>query len=318
MANIEIPTVDLSHFLSNSQGDEIIDARKRAIGIMSKACSDYGFFYVINHGVSQKHLNRALQLSKIFFEYPQEEKLKCKPKPEAPFPAGYSQAKTSVENNAYFLMFHPRCGFNVFPTNPPELKETQEEMFSQFSKLSELIAEIINDDCLGLPHNLLKEYIDDSSWNLLLTNYYPSVSDAQNVGMLQHKDCNCLSLVVQDDAGGLEYLINGEWIPIIPPKSGEILVNVGDILQVFTNDKYKSTLHRVVSPEGRSRNSFVYSYNVHGDKWIEPLPQFTTEIQELPKYRRFTYKEYLSLRLSNKQNPSQTPEDAVTIAYYEI
>lgn len=87
---------------------------------------------------------------------------------------------------------------------------------------------------------------------------------------------------------------------------------------MLSNDKFKSATHRVVRPKGRSRNSFVFFYNLHGDRWVEPLPQFSNEIGEKPKYRGFMYKDYQALRLRNKTHPPSRPEDVIHITHYAI
>ncbi|KAK2995939.1 hypothetical protein RJ640_003731 [Escallonia rubra] len=81
---------------------------------------------------------------------------------------------------------------------------------------------------------------------------------------------------------------------------------------VLSNNKFKSGVHRVVSPEGTNRHSFAFFYHLEGEKWVEPLSHFTKEIGDKPKYRGFPYKEYYGLRLGQKTNPPATPEDRST------
>ena len=88
--------------------------------------------------------------------------------------------------------------------------------------------------------------------------------------------------------------------------------------KVLSNNKFKSATHRVVRPEGRSRYSFAFFYNLQGDKWVEPLSQFTKEIGEPPKYRGFLFKEYQQMRMRNKSHPPSRPEDVIHITHYAI
>ena len=119
MADPLIPTVDLSPFFK--EDDE--DGKKKAMDVITKACSEYGFFQIVNHGVPIKLLQRALELSRIFFEYPAEKKLESSPASDAPLPAGYNmQHQRSPDKNEYLLMFPPGSSFNVFPEKPPEFK----------------------------------------------------------------------------------------------------------------------------------------------------------------------------------------------------
>ncbi|XP_027169639.1 flavonol synthase/flavanone 3-hydroxylase-like [Coffea eugenioides] len=314
MANLAIPTIDLSPFLNNEDDD---NCKKKVKEIISQACSEYGFFQVVNHGVPLNLLSRAMELSKTYFAFPEEEKLKCSPKCGAPLPAGYNKApEFSPEKKEYMIMFPPDSGFNTLPSNPPEFKDVMEAMFSHFSKAGELIESLIN-VCLGLPQNFLKEYNHDRSWDFMLALHYFAATETENNGTSEHEDGNCITLVVQDESGGLEVYKNGEWIPVIP-EPGKIVVNIGDSIQVLTNKKFKSATHRVVRPKGRSRHSFAFFYTLQGDKWVEPLPQFTEEIGETAKFRGFFYKDYLELRTRSKLHPQSRPEDVIRIAHYAI
>ncbi|CAK9138086.1 unnamed protein product [Ilex paraguariensis] len=314
MADSAIPTVDLSPFFTD--GDE--DGKKKAKEVIRQACSDYGFFQVVNHGVPLALMNRAMDLSKTFFAFPDEEKLKCAPPAsDAPVPGGYNkQPERSPDKNEYVLMFPPGSSFNVFPTNPPEFQKILEEMFTYFTNTAQLM-EIILSDCLGLSPNFLKEYNEDRSWDLMAAMHYFAATDTENTGVSEHEDLNLISFVFQDEIGGLEVQKDGQWIPV-PPIQDTLIVNVSDVIQVLSNNRFKSATHRVVRTKGRNRHSFAFFYNLQGDKWVEPLAQFTTEIGEPPKYRGFVYKDYLALRKRNLTHPPSKREDFINITHYSI
>ncbi|KAJ0049350.1 hypothetical protein Pint_15215 [Pistacia integerrima] len=306
-----IPTVDLSPFFR--ENDE--DGKKKAIEVIREACSTYGFFQIVNHGVPPTLLCRALELSKTFFGYSDEEKLKSSPGSGAPLPAGYSrQPLHSPDKNEYLLMFPPSSTFNVYPENPPEFKEVLEEVFSHLTKTCSLIESIVN-ECLDLPPNFLKEYNHDRSWDFMAALRYFPATEAENNGITEHEDGNCVTFVFQDQVGGLEVKKNDQWIPVTPAQD-TIVVNLGDVIQVLSNNKLKSATHRVVRVKGKSRYSYAFFYNLQGDKWVEPLPQFSEDIGEPPKYRGFLYKEYQALRMRNKTHPPTKPEDVIHITHY--
>lgn len=231
--NSGIPTVDLSPFFA--EGDE--EGKRKAIKIIGHACSEYGFFRVVNHGVPVELMKRALALSKTFFDYPTEAKLKSGPVPGTPIPAGYSrQPERSADKNEFFMMFPPGSSFNVYPINPPGFRDVLEEMFSQFVNTGRIIENIIN-ECLGLPSNLLTEYNDDRKWDLMSAFRYFPATERENTRVAEHKDVNCITFVFQDEVGGLEVLKDGNWIPVTPVE-GTLVVNVGDVIQVMTNETY--------------------------------------------------------------------------------
>ncbi|GLT43591.1 hypothetical protein SLA2020_175300 [Shorea laevis] len=313
MAAETIPTVDLSLFFKES--DE--EGKKMAMEEISQACSQYGFFQLINHGVPLDLMRRALHLSREFFSYPDEEKIKSSPGSGAPLPAGYSrQPAHSPDKNEYLLMFPPGSSFNTYPQNPPQIKETLEEMFSYLVKTGQLVEDILN-QCLGLPPNFLREFNHYRSWDFMTALHYFPSSETENNGLTEHEDGNCITFVFQDDAGGLEVRKDGKWIPVTPLPD-TLVVNVGDVIQVLSNKKFKSATHRVVRPKGKSRYSYAFFYSLQGDKWVEPLPQFTDEIGERPKYRGFFYKDYQALRMRNKTHPPSRPEDVIHITHYAI
>ncbi|KAL8123541.1 hypothetical protein AgCh_011495 [Apium graveolens] len=308
-----IPTVDLSPFYTT--GDD--EGMKKAKDLIHQACSTYGFFQVVNHGVPLQLMNKAMQVSKTFFEFPDEEKLKSSPASGAPLPAGYNkQHEHSADRNEYLLMFPPASNFNVLPKNPPEFKKAAEELFSSFVKTAQLLEAIVA-ECLGLPSNFLQKFNDDRDWDFMVALRYFLATDNDNNGLSEHEDGNIITLVLQDDVGGLEVRKNGEWIPATPTE-GTLIVNLGDVVQVLSNNKYKSATHRVVTTKGRKRYSYAFFYNLQGDKWVEPLPEFTTAIGELPKYRKFLFKDYQALRMRNKTHPPSRPEDVIHITHYSI
>jgi isopenicillin N synthase-like dioxygenase len=309
-----IPTVDLSPFLTSGDDEQ---AKRNATEVITKACSEYGFFQIVNHGLCPALMSQALELSNTFFDYPNEEKLKSAAKSGAPLPAGYSkQPDHSPEKNEYLLMFPPGSSFNVFPQNPPEFKQVLENVFNCLCKIASVIESIVN-ECLGLPPNTLNEFNHDRSWDFLVALHYFPATEAENNGIAEHEDGNLFTFVFQDEAGGLEVHKDGKWIAA-RPAPGTIVVNVADVIQVLSNNKLKSATHRVVRPKGRSRYSFAFFHNLHGDKWVEPLPQFSKEMGEAPKYRGFFYKEYQQLRIKNKTHPPSRPQDVIRITHYEI
>ncbi|EYU35842.1 hypothetical protein MIMGU_mgv1a023206mg [Erythranthe guttata] len=312
--NNNVPTIDLSVFFRD--GDE--EAKKAVKEKVGRACTEYGCFMAKNHGISAELMSRAMQLCREFFDLEDEEKLKCSPIAAGPawrIPAGYTKHPAhSPDKNEHLLMLAPQSGLNVLPNSPPGFKDAVEELFENFTKTGELILSILT-DYMDFPPNFLKEFNQDRSWDWMNIKRYFPATEPDSVGISSHKDGNAITFVFQDDVGGLELLKDGRYIPI-PPSPGTLVCNLGDIFQVLTNEKITSPLHRVVSPKGSSRYSFSFFYNMGGDKWIEPLPQFTTEIGEPPKYKGFMFKEYQALRIRNKTHPPYG--ESVDITHYAI
>ncbi|KAG5618582.1 hypothetical protein H5410_018406 [Solanum commersonii] len=192
-----------------------------------------------------------------------------------------------------------------------------EAIVSHFTKLGVVLEGIIN-ECLGLPPDFRTNYRNDRSRDSLLgLHYFPAIEDDNNTGETAHEDPGCFTILYQDEVRGLEVHKDDHWIPIAPSKD-KLIVSIGDVIQVLSNNKFRSATHRVLRPSETNRYSYAFFYNVHGDKWVEPLPQFTKEIGESPKYRGFVFEEYHHLRIKNRSHPPDRPEDLIHITHYSI
>ncbi|XP_057473103.1 flavonol synthase/flavanone 3-hydroxylase-like isoform X2 [Actinidia eriantha] len=312
MAISRIPIVDLSPFFT--QGDEDAGKKEAAMEMMDEACSEYGFFQVLNHGVPLDLMSRALTLSKTFFELPMEEKRKCSPPPGTPYPTGYNRfLENNNEQRQIFFMFAPGFDFNVLPTDPPEFRDVLEELFSHLVKASLVVEKIIS-ECLGLPVEFLSEYNNDRRRDKMIAQVYSTATADNQIGVSEHRDGHCLTFVLQDEVGGLEALKDGEWISLTPTE-GALVVNLGDIIQVLSNDKYKSAVHRVMRTRGKARASISFFYSLADEKWVEPLPQFTTDVGQPPKYKRYLEGDFVKMRLnmmtSRLKNVSSAPNQEI-------
>ncbi|KAH0749652.1 hypothetical protein KY290_028884 [Solanum tuberosum] len=242
----KVPTVDLSPFFREGYEDK----KRKIVDTISKACCEYGFFQIVNHGVPLDLTSQALKVSKSFFESPTEAKLKCSPLPNVPVPAGYNKKPNpSYEFSEFLIMLPPGSDFNIFPDNPPQFREVMEELFSQFMKIGMVVERILS-ECLGLPSCVLEEFNNDRSWDFLIALFYLPATEKERIGSNPHKDFSCFTIVLQNEVAGLEVQKDGEWI-LIAPQPDALVVNIGDALQVLTNDKFKSPRHRVVRPNGR-------------------------------------------------------------------
>ncbi|RLM65774.1 flavonol synthase/flavanone 3-hydroxylase-like [Panicum miliaceum] len=308
-----LPVVDLAPFLTGDEG-----GIARATEAVREACRTHGFFRAVNHGVPAELLARALDLSAAFFALPDEEKAKVRlaAGSEAPLPAGYGrQPAHSTDKNEYLVVFDPKLGFNVYPAEPAGFRESVEDCRRKLTELGLLIQEILN-ECMGLPPGFLRGYNDDRGFDHMTAKRYFPAMEEENVGFSEHEDGNCVTFILQDGVGGLEVLKDGDWVPA-EPVDGSIVVNIGDVIQVLSNNKLKSATHRVVRKPVH-RHSFAFFFNLHGDKWVEPLPEFTAKIGEPPRYRRLLYREYQQLRVRNKTHPPARTEDVVHVSHYAI
>ncbi|KAL6844489.1 hypothetical protein ACP4OV_026162 [Aristida adscensionis] len=315
-----IPVVDLSPFFAGDDEDgAAAAAAASATEAVRQACRTHGFFRAVNHGVPAELMARAMELSAAFFALPEEEKAMVRPAVapnDTPLPAGYGRLPAPADDKyEYMVVYNPKLGVNVYPAEPAGFRETMEECYAKLTELGMLTQEILN-ECMGLPAGFLENYNGDRSFDHMTAKcYFPAVAE-DNSGLGEHEDSNCITFIFQDSVGGLEVLKDGQWVPA-EPVEGSIIVNVGDVMQVLSNKKLKSATHRVVRKPVH-RHSIAYFFSVHGDQWVEPLPEFTAKIGETPRYRGFRYKEYQRQRIRNKTHPPARPEDIVRITHYAI
>ncbi|PUZ49173.1 hypothetical protein GQ55_7G304800 [Panicum hallii var. hallii] len=265
-----LPVVDLAPFFNEDDGGR--GGVVRATEAVREACRTHGFFRAVNHGVPAEVMSRALELSAAFFALPDDEKARARPAEGtvAPLPAGYArQPAHSADKHEYVLVFDPKLGFNEYPAEPAGFREAVEECYAKFTELGLLVQEVLN-ECMGLPPGFLRDYNGDRGFDFMSAMRYFPATEEENNGLSAHEDGNCITFVLQDGVGGLEVLKDGEWVPA-EPVDGSIIVNIGDVIQVLSNNKLKSATHQVVRKPVH-RHSLAFFFNVHGDKWIEPLP----------------------------------------------
>ncbi|KAF3631861.1 putative 1-aminocyclopropane-1-carboxylate oxidase 5-like isoform X2 [Capsicum annuum] len=299
MASSDIPTIDVSPYFKSDQENE--EGKKKAMEKIREACVTYGFFHIANHGIPLELLSRTMDMYKTFFASSDEEKLSI--------PHNYlkSTQKSAGTFEHLWVRLSSSSAFDVCPNNPPQFRKVLEEMASHFTKLG-VVSERIISECLGLPPDFLANYTNERSRDALMgLNYFPAKED-DNTGKPAHEDPGCFTIVYQYEVGGLQVQKDGQWIPIAPSRD-KLVVNIGDVIQVLSNYKFKSATHKLVRARETNHCSYAFFYDMQRDKWIDPLPQFTKEIGESPKYRGFLFEEYLQLRLRNVTHPPARPED---------
>ena len=166
----------------------------------------------------------------------------------------------------------------------------------QLIKLAENLSELMCEK-LGIQKGYIKELFSGSKGPSVSTKVakYPQCPQPELVrGLCAHTDAGGIILLLQDDqVPGLEFFKDGQWVEIPPSKNNTIFINTGDQVEVLTNGRYKSALHRVMADKNGSRLSIATFYNPAGDAIISPAPKLL-----YPK--RFRFQNYLSLYATTK------------------
>ncbi|XP_030928877.1 protein DMR6-LIKE OXYGENASE 2-like [Quercus lobata] len=282
-----IPLIDLQDLNGPKRSDII-----KEIGL---ACLNYGFFQVSNHGISEAVIDNMLDISREFFHMPESERLKNysdDPMKTMRLSTSFNVRTENLSSWRDYLRLHchPLEDYiQEWPTNPPSFREVVGEYCRNARSLALRLLEAVSES-LGLE----KDYIDKAlgkHGQHMAINYYPHCPQPDlTYGLPKHSDPNVMTILLQDDVPGLQVLRNGKWVAVNPIPS-TFIVNIGDQIQVLSNDRYKSVLHRAVVNCDKERISIPTFYCPSPDAVIGPAPQLI-DIDSSTHYRNFVYSEY--------------------------
>ncbi|GLT55719.1 hypothetical protein SLA2020_288150 [Shorea laevis] len=289
-----IPLIDLQHLFSNDWA-----IRAKTLNSISRACQEWGFFQVVNHGVNPELLRRIRELWREFFNLPLEVKQEYANDPGTY--EGYG-SRLGVEKGAildwsdyFFLHFMPASlrKESKWPAMPQSLRELVAEYGAEVVKLGGRLLKILSIN-LGLEEDYLLNAFggDENLGGCLRVNFYPKCPQPDlTLGLSPHSDPGGMTLLLPDvDVAGLQVRRNGNWITVKTVPDA-FIVNMGDQIQVLSNAIYKSVEHRVIVNSAKDRVSLAFFYNPNSDLLIEPAKQLVTE--ERPAlYKPMTFDEY--------------------------
>ncbi|MCO5571210.1 hypothetical protein L7F22_024945 [Adiantum nelumboides] len=302
-----IPVIDLAR-LSSDRAGVIVD--------VGRACEEWGFFQVINHDIPLQAIHNLKEGAKAFFALPLADKLQVKRSFEHAL--GYNDgeltknardwkevfdiaAEGCLELPAHFHgdHLHTRTTLNQWPSAMPHLRMVIEEYVSATKELAFTLLHLIAQS-LGLPPRYFDEHFLASKTVRLRLNHYPISPAPHQLALCigAHKDTGALTILLQDDVGGLEVKQkDGQWIPVKPNPIAPV-INVGDVIQVYSNDKYKSVEHRVLTNKGADRYSFPLFFNPAHWVMVSPIPELIDE-EHPPKYGPYNWGKYMKRRMDS-------------------
>lgn len=330
MSTETIPLVDLGGSL-----DAASPASARAAVQLHQALTTIGFAYIGGHSVPEPALSGAFEASRRFHASSQARKDSIAIND---FHRGYmglatstivtsSVARVTRPNLSESLMLmhelaaddpdvlagKPLQGPNQWPDWLPGFRPAIERYLSEIDTLARHVVRLIALS-LKLPANALDSFFRKPTTFLRLLHYppQPPQSRADQFGSAPHTDYGIITLLAQDDSGGLQVRPRvGEWIDA-PPLPGTFVLNVADMLARWTNNRYVSTPHRVINRSGGDRYSLPYFFDVGMDEVIECLA-VCTEAANPPRYPAVRYGDYLMERLQKNydyRNPYTQPDPA--------
>lgn len=302
-----LPVIDLDGLIGNgsssssdSNSNNNSNLRIRRAEIVEEvrvAAESWGFFQVLNHGIPEDVMNQMIEGVRKFHEQPKEVKMKIysrEKEKKVKFQSNFDLFKSKAANWRDTLV----CVMGPNPPNPDEfpsiIKEEMLEYSKHMKKLGEIILELLS-EALGLTPNYLRE-LDCGKGHSLICHYYPACPEPdRTLGHAKHRDPDFLTVLLQDQIGGLQVRHRNQWINVHPIK-GALVINIGDLLQLISNDKFQSVEHRVLANHEGPRISVACLFATHfqeTNRVYSPIQDLTSNrVRDLPLYKETSVKDY--------------------------
>ena len=282
---------------------------------LGRSFEEYGFAIIADHGIPDELINRAEDKAKAFFALPEEVKRKYHvaggggARGYTPFGIETAKGHKAHDLKEFWHVgrdlpqghrFRDHMPDNLWPSEVSSFKDTFQELFATFDRTGLKVLKAIA-RYLKIDEDYFEDAVRDGNSVLRALHYPPQTEPTgEHIRAGAHEDINAITLLLGAEEAGLELLTrDGRWIPV-SPKPGELVINIGDMLQRLTNGKLRSTTHRVVNPTpdraSKARYSMPFFLHFRSDFLIEALPE-TVPTGEQPKWPPITANDYLQERL---------------------
>lgn len=280
---------------------------QKALAKLDAACRDWGFFQVTDHGVGRSLIDRVHAEMRAFFASSTDEKSRIVRTRSNVW--GYYDRELTKNTRDWKEIFDvgpeqaagPVAGATPqWPTGLPGFQPAMTEYIAACRIVANRLLAGIAANLGASASDLLAAFGADDSTFLRL-NYYPVCDDpappdasttapAGHLGINRHTDAGALTVLIQNEQPGLQVCVNGVW-QLIAPVSEALVINIGDIVQVWSNDRYRAPLHRVLANRQHARYSAAVFFNPSYETNYAPLPSMCTAGSP-PRYRPVNWGEF--------------------------
>jgi len=260
---------------------------------------------ILNHGISTELMDEVEKLTKDHYKRVREQRFLEFASKALKDAQGVKAAVNLDWESTFFVRHLPESNIAEIPDLDDEYRRAMKRFAGELEALAERLLELLCEN-LGLDRGYLARAFRGPStgaptFGTKVSSYPPCPRPDLVSGLRAHTDAGGIILLFQDDrVGGLQLLKDGEWVDV-PPLRHSIVVNLGDQLEVITNGRYKSVMHRVVAQPDGNRMSIASFYNPGSDAIIFPaLALVKADGAALGSYPRFVFEDYMKLYVRHK------------------
>ncbi len=279
-----IPVIDVSGAVNGTDVQSVAQA-------IYRAATDHGFFYISGHGISQTLMDQAFAVSRAFFAHPTELKrtVAVNTRQRGWMAQGMSKMAGATTHDLKEVFFwgtetqaddpdvlanKPLVAVNQWPTD--QFPRLRDELLPYYNAVCDVARRVMSAVAVSLDQS--PDFFDGCYAKPLARGqlvYYPPSTETdeaeQRFGVAPHTDFGVLTLLLQDDSGGLQVRSKtGDWIEA-PPIPGTLVCNIGDLLARWSNNRFASTVHRVINRTSNARYSIPVFFDPHTDTVIDPV-----------------------------------------------
>uniref|UniRef100_A0A7N0UPL1 Fe2OG dioxygenase domain-containing protein n=1 Tax=Kalanchoe fedtschenkoi TaxID=63787 RepID=A0A7N0UPL1_KALFE len=309
----QVPTIDLKEI--DSEDKKVREKCREALKI---AATDWGVMHIVNHGISEELIERVKKAGESFFKLPIEEKEKYANQQESGQIQGYGSklANTASGNleweDYFFHLVYPeeKRDLSIWPKTPADYIAATSQYAKELRGLASKILSVLSLG-LGLEEDRLEREVGGIEELILQMkiNYYPKCPQPElALGVEAHTDISALTFILHNMVPGLQLFYENKWVTAkCVPNS--IIMHIGDTIEILSNRRYKSILHRGVVNKEKVRISWAVFCEPPKDKIIlKPLPETVSET-EPPIFPPRTFAQHIEHKLFRKTQEALLAKD---------
>ena len=294
-----IPTFDFVELTDPSKNQQLLKA-------MAVACEQWGFFKIVNHGLADRFSQSILPRMIDFFDLPAEAKKSLEKQQHQPW-GFYDQELTKNRRDwkeIFDFNLHEADDHAIWPPQTPDFRPVMSNWYQSCETISQRLLRCFSEVLVG-DSDYLTPHFEGHNSSFLRLNFYPQLPNSTTLdnqkddsdeassplGISEHTDAGALTILAQDDIASLQVLREGEWTTVEPEKDA-LIINIGDMIQVWSNDRFKAPPHRVLTNDSSARCSAAFFYNPVYHTVCKPL------VKNGAQYRPVHWGEFRAARAS--------------------